>query len=1167
MIARTILCVFFLLAARNELVGAPQVAFSMKTLHQFARTNDPQQLVTGLVFSEDGMLYGTTDSQAFLLSADGSQFHVLTNLNTAVSGAGLKFEGRNGLLYGLCKPSNSVAALYTMGKDGTGLAFPRRYSTTSVVPFVLFEGSDGWLFGIAPAGIVKIASNGVSQTTLRTFPSSDDFPSSLIEGSDGALYGTSEFGGASDGGMVFRLNKDGSGYRVIKSFNAFIDNVAQPNGLLEAKDGRLYGSGGRFGFSIGKDGSGFRRFPSSLAGLVEGIDGMFYTAEPQDGSTRIARVNRDGTGQRVLWSLPSSTGTYLGAPRLVVGRGAQANRLYCYDSHYRQDLRVGGVIRVLNTDGSDSHVLKGFGIAPEGEVPDKLLRARTGLIYGLAGSGGPHEGGVLFRMNPDGTDFALIKGFPDGPTDGSKPACLVEGNNETLYGMTARGGANGYGTVFRLNADGTGYGTLLSFGYNAGLAGNQGALVVAEDGKLYGAANDSIFSLAKDGTGYTVLRVFRDGAERGAQPVVLIDGHDGFLYGTTEKYATSMKEGTVFRIGKDGAGYQVLWSLPFRATNPGLLLLGARDGALLGASTSSGAYGAPGSQLFRVNRDGSERSVLPFVDGRPVWTAAQAEEGGFLLGLGDGSILALSEDGSQTTSLPGPGSSVTSMTGSASGAFFGTAGTRVFSLTTRPNSAPEMSNPIPEQRLELGDTWGFTVPSNSFRDSDPEDADTLRITASGLPEQVRFDGATATFSGTPTNAGTYRILLRAVDGGLPSLPAESSFSLVVSRSWEKVADGLGRRIMALTVLGDDLYAAGLFTNAGPVRLDYIARWDGTAWAPVGGGLNGYAYALAVMGRSVFVGGDLWRAGTVDAQCIAEWDGAEWKRLGAGLAGTVQALAVSGTNLYAGGSFTSSGKVSAAGVARWDGLSWSALGSGVGFQVKALAVAGGVVYAGGRNSLPGGATSQVVAKWDGARWAQLGSGVLGHVKALALAGSDLYAGGEMTLNNDPTQTCKLARWDGRIWTAVPYPVIGYLECLASSGNDLYVGGNLGHVLRWDGERWTSLGSKGREFVSALVATETELYAANLPSSSRGTPGVERATIGAPQPAAPRLGGIVWLGTEVQIRWDGTHALQWSVSPSGPWQDLPQAASPFVVAAEGIARFFRLKGGSAAAPVVP
>src|SRR5688572_4593677 len=71
--------------------------------------------------------------------------------------------------------------------------------------------------------------------------------SGVIEGSDGVLYGTTVYGGASpvssfytDAGVVFRMNKDGSGFRILHHFSR--TDGSSPGPLLEASDGNLYGS-------------------------------------------------------------------------------------------------------------------------------------------------------------------------------------------------------------------------------------------------------------------------------------------------------------------------------------------------------------------------------------------------------------------------------------------------------------------------------------------------------------------------------------------------------------------------------------------------------------------------------------------------------------------------------------------------------------------------------------------------------------------------------------------------------------------------------------------------------------------------------------------------------------------------------------------------------------
>jgi uncharacterized repeat protein (TIGR03803 family) len=65
----------------------------------------------------------------------------------------------------------------------------------------------------------------------------------LIEASDGALYGTTRQGGASGQGTAFKINKDGTGFLPLHSFQCGTSNGCFPTaGVIEASDGVLYGT-------------------------------------------------------------------------------------------------------------------------------------------------------------------------------------------------------------------------------------------------------------------------------------------------------------------------------------------------------------------------------------------------------------------------------------------------------------------------------------------------------------------------------------------------------------------------------------------------------------------------------------------------------------------------------------------------------------------------------------------------------------------------------------------------------------------------------------------------------------------------------------------------------------------------------------------------------------
>src|SRR5439155_549315 len=89
----------------------------------------------------------------------------------------------------------------------------------------------------------------------------------VVVGSDGALYGTTFQGGNFYSGSVFKLNRDGSGYTLLHSFQSNFDHNDGANpaaGLSVGHDGRLYGTtyfGGSRGagcvFKLDPDGGGY----------------------------------------------------------------------------------------------------------------------------------------------------------------------------------------------------------------------------------------------------------------------------------------------------------------------------------------------------------------------------------------------------------------------------------------------------------------------------------------------------------------------------------------------------------------------------------------------------------------------------------------------------------------------------------------------------------------------------------------------------------------------------------------------------------------------------------------------------------------------------------------------------------------------------------------------
>jgi uncharacterized repeat protein (TIGR03803 family) len=141
-----------------------------------------------------------------------------------------------------------------------------------------------------------------------------------------------------------------------------------------------------------------------------------------------------------------------------------------------------GTVFKLNTDGASFTVLHSFpanrvasGVVPtnhDGMVPSGLTLS-VNTLYGTTSGGGISGGGTVFKLNTDGTAFVLLHSFAAGGdsswgsftnNDGSGPTDGLILSSNTLYGTTSLGGRTGFGTIFALATDGTGFTILHSFG-------------------------------------------------------------------------------------------------------------------------------------------------------------------------------------------------------------------------------------------------------------------------------------------------------------------------------------------------------------------------------------------------------------------------------------------------------------------------------------------------------------------------------------------------------------------------------------------------------------------------------------------------------------------------------------------------------------------------------
>jgi uncharacterized repeat protein (TIGR03803 family) len=299
-----------------------------------------------------------------------------------------------------------------------------------------------------------------------------------------------------------------------------------------------------------------------------------------------------------------------------------------------------------------------------GFVPfGSLAAGPNGVLYGATAAGGVSNMGTVFRINQDGSSFAVLKSFVGA--DGTSPQGGVAlTTNGVLYGATYQGGFSNLGTIFSLNTNGTGFQVLHHFIGGADGKNPWGELIVGSDTALYGvtdftssAVRGTVFKINQNGGGYTIIHTFT-GSPDGQQPHCrLLQAADGMLYGTTSFGGTASQLGAIFRMNLDGSSYSVIHALQNSTSEgrgPGPDLCQSTNGSLYGTVGAGGSANA--GAIFKVDADGNNYSLVRSFqttggDGQQPNTGVM-EINGFLYGgtysggLGRGTYYKIRNDGS-----------------------------------------------------------------------------------------------------------------------------------------------------------------------------------------------------------------------------------------------------------------------------------------------------------------------------------------------------------------------------------------------------------------------------------------------------------------------------------------------------------------------------------------
>jgi uncharacterized repeat protein (TIGR03803 family) len=605
-------------------------------LYEFTGTGgDAQNPWGGLVEDTSGWLYGTTynggaggKGTIFMLAKDGSYYTVLRSF-LATGGDGQNpmaslILGTDGLLYGTTSKggSSGKGTVFRMSTSGSGYFLLHAFSSASsdgANPYgPLRQGRDGLLYGTTYFGgssgygtVFKLRTDSTGFSVMRSFANSANAGvnprGGLVEGYDGALYGTCNYGGNCFG-TVFRITKDATSYQILHVFIDYGDGQNPDAGLVQASDGALYGT---------TDSGG-----GNSRGTIFKINGLTYN---------------------LVWSFDNSGGADSKQPKAAP---ILASNSVLYGTAYSGGSYGAGTVFSMTTNGTDYIKLHEFGAAQDGRNPSgALVEAGDAALYGTTELGGSGNQGTLFRIEKVGSGYSIIHNFATSAGEGQTPrGPLLTDASGWLYGVTLAGGLGSNGTAFKIQTNSSGYTILHHFGtVDADGRSPNGGLALGIDGALYGttlaggASNfGTVFRINKDGTGYALLHHFGTTTNEAQSPQAgVLAGSDRALYGTTYAGGSSSK-GTVFSLGVDGSGYRLLQS--FSGKNgqfPAAALMESMDGLLYGTTTAGGSsnYGT----VFVLGKDGTSlNALLSFgsgpTDGRSPSAAIVESPDGVLFG-------------------------------------------------------------------------------------------------------------------------------------------------------------------------------------------------------------------------------------------------------------------------------------------------------------------------------------------------------------------------------------------------------------------------------------------------------------------------------------------------------------------------------------------------------
>ncbi|MBI5217360.1 MAG: T9SS type A sorting domain-containing protein, partial [Bacteroidia bacterium] len=171
-------------------------------------------------------------------------------------------------------------------------------------------------------------------------------------------------------------------------------------------------------------------------------------------------------------------------------------------------------------------------------------------------------------------------------------------------------------------------------------------------------------------------------------------------------------------------------------------------------------------------------------------------------------------------------------------------------------------------------------------------------------------------------------------------------------------------VRSIAFYNNELYVGGSFYNGNDINS--IAKYDGTNWVNVGnamqGGMTGIG-CMQVYQNELYVAGMFSQAAGNYGNNIQRWNGSQWKDVGGGISGSVNDMKIKNNELYVGGAYLYAGSVPAMCIAKWNGSQWCALEGTFDNAVSSLVFFRDTLYIGCGTTIDGDTVNNI-AKWTG-----------------------------------------------------------------------------------------------------------------------------------------------------------------------------------------------------------